>query len=259
MDIFRHYFPIFMDTIGEISDKTFAIKTNEFAYELYATIQEVILQEFPGTNIIITGTLRETDWIENVFKRFKSDEKTNYTIKLVGLAVPKNESAISVIYRYLAIINTQDEWLRNFPGSARYTTMEYHDETFEKFPENFEYFENIFREEPGRLIDSIDVYTRSKNIKDSADKSRLYSSEDRSDERKAIDVITELRNREYKISYDNFSIIAERILANKDYLKSQGTLKDVIRSLAVLLNYPDIVKRLDKIIISDDEPDLGKN
>ena len=36
--------------------------------------------------------------------------------------------------------------------------------------------------------------------------------------------------------------IAEHV---SEYLKSQGTLKDVIRDLAVTLNYPAIVARID--------------
>ena len=75
----------------------------------------------------------------------------------------------------------------------------------------------------------------------------------------AVDVINELRNKKYSVKYDDFSIIARRILANKDYLKSQGTLKEVIRTLAEILDYPEIVKRLDQIGIEDNESDLGKN
>ena len=130
MDIFRQYFPFFIEDTSKITDKNFASVTNEFSYEIYATIQEIILQEFPGTNIIITGTLRETDWVEDVFRRFKDDPKTAYKTKLLGLSVPKKESAISVIYRYLTIINSQKERLKKYPGTARYTTMKYHDEKY---------------------------------------------------------------------------------------------------------------------------------
>ena len=107
MDMFRHYFPIFIQDIEKINDKNFASMTNEFSYEIYATIQDILLQEFPGTNIIITGTLREIDWVEKVFYKFKQDEKTDYEIKFACLAVPKKESAISIIQRYLGIIDAR--------------------------------------------------------------------------------------------------------------------------------------------------------
>ena len=255
MDIFRHYFPLFIENLEKITDKNFALETNEFSYEIYATIQEVLLQEFPGTNIIITGTLRETDWVEQVFERFKSDEKTNYKVKLVCLAVPKKESAISIIQRYIGIIDTQLERLSRYPGTARYTTMKYHDETFERFPKNFEYFQKKFIDNPGELIDDIEVYTRSKDLRDLSEETRIYSSE-KDTERTALDAINELRNNDYKVSYEIFSLIASRIIKNKEYLKSQGTLREIVKDLAVILNYPKVVEKLEKIPADFDEINL---
>lgn len=246
MDIFRHYFPFFMDKLGKLTDKNFAKETNEFSYEIFSTIQEVLFSEYPGTNIIITGTLRDIDWVEDVFKRAKSDEKTDYKVKLMCLAVPKKASSIAVIYRYLGIVNTGKERLEKYPGTARYTTMEYHDETFEKFPKNFKYFEDKFNEEKGELIDCIEVYTRSNNIADMNEKTMVYSSDENSD-KTALEVIEELRNKDYKITYDSFSVLANRIINNKEYLRSQGTLKEVVRNLAVLLNYPKVVEKLDSL------------
>ena len=107
MDIFRHYFPIFIQDIKKINDKNFANITNEFSYEIYVTIQDILLQEFPGTNIIITGTLREIDWVEKALYKFKQDKKTDYEIKFACLAVPKKESAMSIIRRYLGIIDAR--------------------------------------------------------------------------------------------------------------------------------------------------------
>ena len=107
MDIFRHYFTRFIPDVTKLKDKTFAQDTNEFLYEIYATIQEILLSEFPGTNIIITGTLRETDWVEETFRKYKANDLTNYTIRLVALAVPKKESGISVIKRYVTLVDLQ--------------------------------------------------------------------------------------------------------------------------------------------------------
>lgn len=258
MDIFRHYFSQFIENIGELTDKNFAEMTNEFSYEMYITIQEILLQEFPGTNIIITGTLRDTDWVEKTFERFKADEKTDYDVKLACLAVPKKESAISVIKRYIGIvnINTQDgERLERYPGTARYTSMEYHDETFEKFPKNLEYFQKSFEEEPGRLIDEILVYRRGKTSFDLDEDTKVYSSKDENDDRTALDAVIQLRLKPYKPEYADVSSLVQKILRNKDYLKAQNTLREIIRDLAIILEYPEIVKKLEKLPPDQDSID----
>ncbi len=258
MDIFRQYFPMFIDeNIDNMTDKNFAKKTNEFSYEIYKTIQELILEEFPGTNVIITGTLRDTDWVEEAFKKFKSNDKTDYKVKLACLAVSKKVSAISVIYRYVGIVDSQGEKLKEYPGSARYTSASYHDETYERFPDNFSYFQNEFLRNPGELIDSIEVYKRSKNIQDLDEDTLCYSSDlDKESERSALDVIMELRNSDEKIDNEKFSEIAKKIIKNKDYLKSQGTLKEIIKELAIILDYPKIIERLDKLDSRKDGPNL---
>lgn len=255
MDIFRHYFPIFIKDTKRIKDKNFALLTNEFSYEIYTTIQEILLTEYPGTNIIITGTLRQTDWIEYVIKKFKSDPKTDYTVRLLGLVVSKKESAISTIQRYLGIVDTQsNDDLR----ASRYTSLTYHDETYEKYPDNFSYFENMYSKQSVRLIDSIEVYTRSKNINDLSENTRVYSSEDDNENKTALDVIMELREEEYKISFSEFDDITKKIIKNKKYLKEQGVLTEIIRNLAIILDYPKILDKLDKIKekINSDLPNI---
>ena len=169
--------------------------------------------------------------------------------------MPKKESAISIIQRYIGIIDTQLERLSRYPGTARYTTMKYHDETFERFPKNFEYFQKKFIDNPGELIDDIEVYTRSKDLRDLSEETRIYSSE-KDTERTALDAINELRNNDYKVSYEIFSLIASRIIKNKEYLKSQGTLREIVKDLAVILNYPKVVEKLEKIPADFDEINL---
>ena len=139
------------------------------------------------------------------------------------------------------------ERLAKYPGTARYTSMEYHNETFEKFPKNFKYFQDIFLEEPGKLIDGIEVYKRSKDIADLEEDTKVYSSDENNDGRTALDAIMELRNLNYEIDHNDFDDITKKILKNKDYLRSQGTLTEIIRNLAVIMGYPKIVKRLDDI------------
>ena len=259
LDTFRHYFPMFIDDPKLLTDKTFAQTTNEFAYEIYVTIQEILLQEFPGTNIIIPGTLRETDWVEDTFKRFKSDEKTDYSVRISCLSVPKKESAISIIYRYIGIVDTQKELLKKFPGTARFTTMGYHDETFERFPKNLEYFQKIFLSEPGKIIDAIDVYRRSKSIYDLEEETLVFSSDNKNGETTALDEVNKLRapNLEkikkgrYRIDFNTLKILVDMILANKEYLKSQGTLRDVIKQIALVLDRQDVAQRIDKIVSNE--------
>lgn len=254
MDIFRQYFPYFIKDTDKLSDKTFAEMTNEFAYEIYITIQEILLQEYPGTNIIITGTLREPDWVEKTFEKFKSNEKTDYDVKLVCLAVPKKESAISVIHRYVGIVDAQQNRLEYFPGTARYTSMQYHDETFEKFPQSLEYFQKRFYEAPGRIIDSIEVHRRSKTSFDFEDDTKMFSTEEE-DTRSALDVVMQLRLKPYTTKYEDALLIMRRIKNNAEYLKSQDTLREVIRDLALILDYPEIVKKLDELSSDRDEPE----
>lgn len=150
------------------------------------------------------------------------------------------------------------ERLAKYPGTARYTSMEYHDETFERFPRNFKYFQDIFLEEPGKLIDSIEVYKRSKDIVDLEEDTKVYSSDENNDDRTALDAIMELRNLNYEIDHNDFDDITKKILKNKDYLRSQGTLTEIIRNLAVIMGYPKIVKRLDEIKYRLEE-DLNKD
>ena len=253
MDIFRYYFSEFISKSQKLNDREFANQTNEFAYEMYYTVQEILLQEFPGTNIIITGTLRETDWVEKTFERFKNDEKSDYNVKLACLAVPKKESAISILQRYVGIVNTQQERLSEFPGTARYTSLDYHDETFENFPKNLEYFLKKFKDEPGKLIDSVEVHKRAKNAYMLAEDTKIFETNNPENCMEALDAVLDLRHKPYKTKYEEVALIMHRIKVNKDYMRSQKTLKDSIRDLAIILNYPKVVQKLEELSIDEDE------
>lgn len=253
MDIFRYYYPEFLGKIHNLTDREFAEATNEFAYELYYTVQEILLQEFPGTNIIITGTLRDTDWVEKTFERFKNDSKTDYNVKLACLAVPKKESAISVIQRYIGIINTQKAVLEDFPGTARYTSMEYHDETYEKFPRNLEYFLRLYEQEPGKLIDSVEVHRRAKDAFELEENTKVVEVENGEGKDEILQTVMNLRNKPYEIKYEEAALLMHRIKENSQYLRSQKTLKELIRDLATILGYPKIIKRLDEMQINQEE------
>jgi hypothetical protein len=270
MDIFRHYFLKFIDDVNDLNDKTFARQTNEFAYEIYMTIQEIILSEFPGTNIIITGTLRETDWVEETFRKYKANEFTNYSIKLISLAVPKKESAISVIKRYVSIVDTQRHAKDFLPGTARYTTLGYHDETYEKFPNSLKYFEDmtfdidennhrILKPESVRLIDSMEVYKRSKVMGDFSEDTLVYSSENsKYDNTTATKTVERIREMEPVVPHQEIMELLAMINKNKDYFKNQGILRELVIDMANFLNYSHIVEKLQVPVENDnnEEPSL---
>jgi hypothetical protein len=245
MDIFRHYYSEFIPG-EELKDKTFAKQTNQFAYEMYVTIQEILLFEFPGTNVIITGTLRETDWVEETFRKYKSNQLTNYTIRLVLLAVPKKESEFSVIKRYIDIVdNMQDSVL---PGTARYTSKEYHDETYEKFPVSVKYFEDktfdldeegnqVLKPKEDRLIDAMEVHKRSKIIGDTKEDTLIYSSEkEKYKTTTAFKALEQIRKKNVEIDRKEAIVVLEKMKTNQGYLENQGILKDVALDLAALLS-----------------------
>jgi hypothetical protein len=251
MDIFRHYFPEFIPDLNKLRDRTFAEQTNEFAYEMYITIQRLLLEQFPGTNIIITGTLRETDWVERTFERYKTDPNTKYTVKLVSLAVPKKESAISVLTRYVSIVDSQNNRSDYYPGTARYTTHDYHDETFEKFPASLEHFQDLF--ENGKMIDVMEVYRRSRTAEDYDEDTLVFSSENDDNKYKnALEAVLALRQMESKKMEPEEAIrLLEMIKKNYDYLKVQDTLREVVSDLARFLGYNNIVERLAKTSDTD--------
>lgn len=237
MDMFRHYFPLFIKDLNSITDKTFAERTNQFSYEIFMTIQEIILNEFPGTNVIITGTLREISWPEQILENYKNSKTTNYKTKIISLAVPKEESAFSTIKRYAEIIDDQVKRSDFQKGSTRYTSLSYHDETFEKFAKNLNHFEESFKKYPGKFIDSMEVYRRSKTITDFKDDNLVYSSEREQDKNTtALNTVKELREKEYKIDIETANYILDKIINNIDYLKTQDTFYDVMTNLKTLLN-----------------------
>ena len=175
MDMFRHYHREITGSNAHISDKDFAKATNQTSYELYYIIQELILQEFPGTDVIVTGTMRDFDWVQEIVNRYKNDQKTNYDISLVSLAVPINESALSIFERYLRLV---DERNQDSDEPLRYTDLEYHNDTVHKFATNFRLIEDDFHQNPNtRLFNSIKLYRRNKDIFDLSEDTLIYDTQ----------------------------------------------------------------------------------
>lgn len=253
MDMFRHYFSQFIPDV-QLQDKTFAEQTSEFSYEMYYTVQEILLSEFPGTNIIITGTLWKTDWVEETFRKYKANENTDYKITLASLAVPEKDSAFSILKRYVSIVDKgiigkdengeiiySDYFL---PGSARYTSLDYHNATFERFPTNLKYFQDMFQR--GELIDCMEVYRRSTKESDFFEDTLVYSSDN--PEQKditALDAVIRLRNSESQITQDDIFTLFEILTSekNKSYFKSQEVIEEIIFDLADILGKQDILEK----------------
>ena len=64
MDMFRHYHNEITGSMESIADKDFAHVTNQTSYEIYYLVQEVILRLFPGTSVIVTGTMKDLSWVK---------------------------------------------------------------------------------------------------------------------------------------------------------------------------------------------------
>ena len=87
MDMFRHYHQEITGENEPILDKDYASVTNQSSYELYYLVQELLLREFPGTNIIVTGTMRDLDWVREIAERYSFEKRSKYSTTLVTLAV----------------------------------------------------------------------------------------------------------------------------------------------------------------------------
>lgn len=229
MDMFRHYHREITGSSAYISDKNYAKATNQTSYELYYIIQEVILREFPGTSVIITGTMRDFDWVKEIVDRYRNDPKTKYDLSLVTLAVPIRESALSIFERYLRLV---DE--RNVESAIplRYTDLEYHNDTVHKFAENIRLIEDNFHQDPAhRLFDSIKVYRRNKDIFDISEDTLIYDSNRPDPEKCAHAHIASIMHSSPNITRERIAGILEVIKRNQEYLTSQGLFDSIPKDI----------------------------
>ncbi len=240
MDMFRHYHNEISSNHEQISDKEFAIKTNQTSYELYYIIQETILREFPGTNVIVTGTMKDLKWVKEIVERYKNDPNTKYNISLATLAVPTNESAFSIYERYLNMVDTRDS--EDTP--LRYTDLHYHNETIKDFISNVRYFENNMHQNPSdRYFSSIRVYRRHKDMYDLSEDTLIYDSERPDVNKCATTHIHDIMNSKCSIDTSRISHLLDILKRNREYLKSQGLYKEVITDLGKVL--PELSKNSD--------------
>lgn len=240
MDMFRHYHDEISFTHEQISDKEFARKTNQTSYELYYIIQETILREFPGTNVIVTGTMKDLNWVKEIVERYKNDSNTQYNISLSTLAVPTNESAFSIYERYLNMVDTRDS--EDTP--LRYTDLEYHNETIRDFISNVRYFEdNMHQNSQDKYFDSIKVYRRHKDMYDLSEDTLIYDSKNPDHDKCATTHIHDIMNSKSNIDSNRVSHLLDILKRNSGYLKSQGLYKEVITDLGKVL--PELSKNTD--------------
>lgn len=240
MDMFRHYHDEISSTHEQISDKQFARKTNQTSYELYYIIQEIILKEFPGTNVIVTGTMKDLNWVKEIVERYKNDPNTKYNISLATLAVPTNESAFSIYERYLNMVDTRDS--EDTP--LRYTDLEYHNETIKDFISNVRYFEdNMHQSSISKYFNSIKVYRRHKDMFDLSEDTLVYDSQNPDLQKCATAHIHDIMDSKCNIEPERISHLLDILKRNSDYLKSQGLYKEVITDLGKVL--PELSKATD--------------
>lgn len=229
MDMFRYYHNQIVGVSEKILDKDFAVKTNQSSYELYYIIQEIILREFPGTDVIVTGTIKDLEWVKEIVKRYKKDSKTNYSASLLTLAVPENESAVSIFERYLNLVDERG----TSTASLRYTDLSYHSETIKNFISNVGYFENELNN--NTFFDSIKVYRRSKDLYDVSEDTLIYDSKSYNQGKTAVSVINKIMRDEHSIDSNRAVRLLNIIERNMEYLKSQGLYENIKRDLEKIL------------------------
>ena len=237
--MFRHYHNEITAKPENISDIDFAVKTNQTSYEIYYIIQEIILREFPGTNVIVTGTMRDLDWVTQIIKRYKRDSKTNYSISFAALAVPIKESAFSIFERYLNLVNTR----KNSTSPLRYTSLAYHNDTVSNFLSNVETVENSNRNPINKLFDSIKVYRRSKDILDLSEDTLICDTSNPVANKSVIGTIREIMYSSNSIDSSRLSNLLDIIGKNADYLKNQNLYKSILTDLQTL--FPQLSKHLE--------------
>lgn len=233
MDMFRPYHNEILGVNESILDKDYALKTNQTSYELYYIIQELILREFPGTSVIVTGTMRDLNWVKAIVTRYRNAETTDYHTSLITLAVPSIESAFSIFERYLSMVDSRDE---NSHTPLRYTSLEYHNDTVKRFASTVHTFEDDFHSSSTtRLFNSIKVYRRNTNILDLSEDTLLYDSDRPNNNQCAFAYIHQIMNSTLTIDPNRISQLLDIIERNSSYLKAQGLYESILTDLKKIL------------------------
>lgn len=233
MDMFRSYHNTITGNQNYISDKDYARATNQSSYELYYIIQELILREFPGTSVIVTGTMKDLEWVKEIASRYKTEPNTDYQIHLVTLAVPIKESAFSIFERYLNMVDTRGD----STAPLRYTDLKYHNDTIQGFSTNLHILEDDFHSKHGsNLFKSIKVYRRSNDILDLSEDTLVYDSSSPTKEKCAFVHVHDIMHSKHSISPERASNLAKIVEDNSDYLKSQELYESIKEDLSNIVS-----------------------
>lgn len=251
MDMFRHYHNKIIGTSERISDKHYATTTNPTSYEIYFLIQELLLRDFPGTNVIITGTMRDLDWVKQIANRYKSDSKTDYKTTLVALAVSRIQSAFSIFERYLEKVNSQKADSEKASSTAlRYTSLLYHDNTVDHFAENIASVENELRFSPQTsTFGRIKVYKRAIDILNLQENTLLYDSDNQNQQTSALFHVRSIMNSTTHIPPERMQRLFDMIEKNKQYLINQDLYQLILDGLQQI---QQIQQKLSKAFKEDD-------
>lgn len=232
MDIFRYYHNEISKSFEYISDKDFAKVTNQTSYELYYIIQKIILEKYPNTNVIVTGTIRDLNWVKKIINTYKESKLVHYQISLVTLAVPIIESAFSIYERYLTLVGARE----NSNTPLRYTELEYHNDTVKEFIQNIKFFEDdLAANSETSLIDSIKVYCRNKDIAHVEENNLIFDSTASYNSEKASDIIGKIMLSEPDINSSRIDNLSNIIINNKYYLEKQELYETIISELKKII------------------------
>ena len=224
MDMFRTYHNVISGNEEPISDRNYARATNQSSYELYYIIQELILREFPGTSVIVTGTMTDLDWVKEIATRYKLEPNTDYDIQLITLAVPIKESAFSIFERYLNMVNTRG----NSTAPLRYTDLKYHNDTIQGFTQNLHQLEDeLHAKKEKSLFKSIKVYRRSADILDLSEDTLIYDSTSPLTDRCAFTKVYEIMHSPSSISQERVDRLFTILENNSEYLESQNLYSSI--------------------------------
>ncbi len=233
MDMFRTYHNIISGNTDPISDKNYARATNQSSYELYYIIQELILREFPGTSVIVTGTMTDLEWVKEIATRYKLEPNTDYKINLVTLAVPIKESAFSIFERYLNMVDTRGD----STAPLRYTDLKYHNDTINGFTQNLHTLEDELHSKKDKsLFKSIKVYRRSNNILDLSEDTLIYDSTSPSLDKCAFAKVYEIMHSNSSISQERIDRLYSILESNSEYLNNQNLYESIKSDLHSIIH-----------------------
>lgn len=140
-------------------------------------------------------------------------------------------------------------------GSVRFTSLDYHDRTYNKFPENLKYFQDMF--EDGELIDCMEVYRRARNMEDYSENTLIYSS-DRfmCGLRTALDWVEEYRKSEPQLQDSDILDLYDVIGCekNREYFINQNVIKSISINLGEILKKKRETRSEEEKIAVGEEP-----